>query len=95
MHGCNLKNENPLLGKWESDDQIRKILRANYKVAHLEFGLNFMKIDEKEIPVIYKIKKKQVVLFSRGEKVVVNILSEDKIVLYLKNIGKRIYIRNS
>ena len=93
LQACNSKNENPLLGQWVSDDILQRSIDPNYKETHLKFGSNYMHIDEKEIPVIYKIKKNKVILFSRGEKVVAHIVSEDKIILFLRKIGKKIYIR--
>ena len=93
LQACNAKNENPLLGRWISEDKIKRALVPNYKETHLQFGSNFLKIDEKKIPVIYKFKEKQVVMFSRGEKVIVHIVAEDKIILFLRKIGKKVYNR--
>lgn len=87
------KGENPLYGKWLSDNKIMRITNSNYEEILLEFGPDFMKIGDKKIPVIYKVKKSEVVMFSRGERVTAYMQSENKMVLFLRNLGKRPYIR--
>ena len=93
LQACDSKSDNPLYGKWLSDNQLMRITNANYQEIKLEFSTDYMKIGDKKIPVIYKLKKKEVVMFSRGERVTAYILSENKMVLFLRNLGKRQYIR--
>jgi len=95
LQGCNSNSENVLFGKWVSEDIVLVKVNANYKEIQLEFSEYAMKIDNKEIPVLYKIKEKdrQVLLFSKGEKLIVHLMPNDEIILFLRNIGKRKYIR--
>ena len=93
LQGCDSKARNPLYGEWLSDNKLLRITSPHYEEIRLEFGPDYMKIGEKEIPVIYKLKKGEIVMFSRGERVTAYMQSENKMVLFLRNLGKRQYYR--
>lgn len=78
-----------------SENKLMQVTNPKYKEVRLEFRADSMSIDDKTIPVIYKFKQDQVVLFSRGEKVVVHLLDDKKIILFLRNLGKRIYLKQN
>jgi hypothetical protein len=94
ISSCNGEPENPLIGKWRSDNFIEKLIKGSkYKPEYIEFDQDSLIMKDKVIPVIYKIKDKTIILFSRGEKTVVAIMGEDEIELFLMGLGKKTYIR--
>lgn len=94
LASCSQKQANPLIGSWESKDKALMMFYGDkYKVVKLKFKKYSMFIDEKEIPVIYKIKKNKVILFSKGDKTTAHLVEKDKIIIYLTAKGKRTYIR--
>jgi c-di-GMP-binding flagellar brake protein YcgR len=97
LNACVEKAINPVEGQWVSEYNIMAKLDPNYKEIRLNFSADIMSIDDKKIPIIYKIKKDKVVLFSRGEKITVFLHNQDKdkIVVFLANVGKRVYVRTN
>lgn len=91
---CEQKPPNPLLGSWKTEKNISFHLQASHQVHQIEFTKNTMRIDSREIPVIYKQRDNNtMVLFSRGYSVVVHIISSNKISFFLEGIGKNYYQR--
>ena len=93
---CEKQEENILLGGiWISDNPIMEKLQKNHKKITLEFHENSMSIDKKKIPVIYKNKDNQILVFSRGDRIVGNLNKDGKIVTFLPGVGKTVYKREN
>lgn len=91
ISSCKNIEENKLLGAWKSNDILLKHIKKDYKAINLTFTETHLIINDKKIPVIYKIKEKKIILFSRGDKLIVHIKENGSIVLFLIGIGKRQY----
>lgn len=93
LQACEEKSKNPLIGHWESEKDIISYINKNHKTVKLKFEPSIMSINGKEISVIYKVNKNDVVIFYRGESLISFIKSEEKMILFIPGKGKRIYIK--
>jgi hypothetical protein len=91
VQGCSFNNENPLIGKWVSTKDIFSHLNPKHKVIQLEFRRDTMLVNEKLIPIIYKVKKDSVIIFTRGEQITAYLQKGGTILLFIPNLGKKFY----
>ena len=95
LQGCDEQSKNPLIGHWESEKDIISYINKNRKIVQLEFEPAMMRVNDREMSVIYKVNKDDVVIFYRGESLISFIKSEEKMILFIPGKGKRIYIKQN
>ncbi|MCU7835182.1 MAG: hypothetical protein KZQ83_07980 [gamma proteobacterium symbiont of Taylorina sp.] len=93
LSACERHSSNPLIGHWTEEKNIISYMDKDHKPVQLEFKSDMMRINEREVSVIYKVNKDDVVIFYRGESIISFIRSEKKMVIFIPGKGKRIYIK--